>query len=167
MEQSTTQKKYGAELEEEGMKLKKNCVDLLRSWYLSSSQKSSTSNKVYCVPVRNATELYNAGMKFEKGSSYRLLDLKDATMKVLEIPQLILSNWTEPLLRNLTALEQFCYPNDSYIIDYIYFMNYLIDTAEDADLLIQGGIFVNYLGDSIAVAPLFNNLSKEVVLYRQ
>ncbi|XP_059668970.1 UPF0481 protein At3g47200-like [Cornus florida] len=151
------------ELQEAGMKFKKHFVYLLKVCLLPSSIKPSKT--VQYVPVRNATELQVAGMKFKKGLSNRMLDIQHA-MEVLEIPQLILSNWTEPLRRNLMALEQFYYPGDSYIIDYIHFMDSLIGTAKDADLLIKDEIFVNYLGDSIAVASLFNNLTKEATLFR-
>ncbi|XP_059639880.1 UPF0481 protein At3g47200-like [Cornus florida] len=142
----------------------KHFVDLLRLCHLPSNLRATASNSVNYLPVRTATELRDAGIKFKKGKSNCLLDIKHA-MKVLEIPQLILSNWTEPLLRNLTVLEQFYYPYDSYIIDYIHFMDNLIDTAKDADLLIQNGIFENYIGDSTTVAALFNNFTNEVLVW--
>ncbi|XP_059644924.1 UPF0481 protein At3g47200-like [Cornus florida] len=142
----------------------KHFVDLLRSCHLPSSLRPKPHLKVKFVPIRNATDLQAAGMKFKKGSSNRLLDIKH-DMKELKIPPLILCNWTEPLLRNLAALEQCQYPYDSYIIDYIYFMDKLIDSAEDVDLLIRNGIFENHLGDTSEVASLYNNLTKEVVFW--
>ncbi|XP_059640519.1 UPF0481 protein At3g47200-like [Cornus florida] len=142
----------------------KHFVDLLRLCHLPSSLRSAPSNSVNYVPIRNARTLRDAGIKFKKGPSNCLLDIRHV-MTRLEIPQLILSNWTEPLLRNLTVLEQFYYPYDSYFIDYIHFMDSLIDTAKDADILIQSGIFENYIGDSTTVAALFNNFPNEVSLW--
>ncbi|KAM7493063.1 hypothetical protein LguiB_027672 [Lonicera macranthoides] len=56
------------------------------------------------------------------------------------------------------TLELCHYPSDSYIIDYILFMDYLINTPKDIDQLVQSGILVNWPGDSKAAAHLINNL---------
>ncbi|XP_059643749.1 UPF0481 protein At3g47200-like [Cornus florida] len=84
---------------------------------------------------------------------------------VLEIPKFTVNNSTESLFRNLMALEQFHYRYNSYIIDYIQFMDGLIDTAKDAELLIQNEILDSYLSDCSAVATLFNNLTNEMILW--
>ncbi|XP_059640859.1 putative UPF0481 protein At3g02645 isoform X3 [Cornus florida] len=142
----------------------KHFVDLLRLCHLPSSLRPLLPPAmVKDVPIHNATELNEAGIKFKNGSSNRLLDITYA-MGVLEIPQLSVFDVTESLLRNLVALEQIHYPSDTYITDYILFMDSLIDTNKDVDLLVQNGVLANNLGDSSEVAGLFNSLSKEVFI---
>ncbi|XP_059642060.1 UPF0481 protein At3g47200-like isoform X1 [Cornus florida] len=145
----------------------KHFVDLLRLCLLPSSLRSPARCRVKYVPIRTATELREAGMEFWKGSSNCLLDIARRSKGELEIPQLTICAWTESFFLNLMALEQFHYLYDSYIIDYIHFMDNLIDTAKDANLLIQRGIFVNCLGESSAVASLFNKLTPNVTLWSQ
>ncbi|XP_059639064.1 putative UPF0481 protein At3g02645 [Cornus florida] len=140
----------------------KHFVDMLRLCYLPSSPRQAYQVKNVQIPT--VTELHGAGMKFKGSISNRKLDIRHAT-GVLEIPQLIVSDSTESLFRNLIAFEQFHYQYDSYIIDYIQFMDGLIDTAKDAELLIQNGILDSYLSDCSAVATLFNNLTKEMTLW--
>ncbi|XP_059645111.1 UPF0481 protein At3g47200-like [Cornus florida] len=141
----------------------KHFVDLLRLCYLPSSLRPE-AYKVKYVQVPTATELQGAGMKFRRSSSNLKLDIRHAR-GVLEIPKFTVNNSTESLFRNLMALEQFHYRYNSYIIDYIQFMDGLIDTAKDAELLIQNGILDSYLSDCSAVATLFNNLTKEMILW--
>ncbi|XP_059639066.1 UPF0481 protein At3g47200-like [Cornus florida] len=139
----------------------KNFVNLLRLCHLPSSPRSLPCNY---VPVPTATQLQEAGMKFKKGSSNCMLDITRGSMELLEIPHLTIWSGTESLLLNLVALEEYQYLFDSYIIDYIYFMDRLIDSAKDVDLLVQNKIFENRLGDSSAVASLFNKLALQVSL---
>ncbi|XP_059639063.1 UPF0481 protein At3g47200-like [Cornus florida] len=145
----------------------KHFVDLLRLCHLPPSLRSPPHGGVKYKPIHNATELQEAGMEFRhrKGSSKRMLDQAHSSREVLEIPQLGICDRTESFFLNLVALEQFHCPLDSYIIDYIHFMDNLIDTAKDADLLIQDGVFVNCLGDSFAVASLFNKLTPKVTIW--
>ncbi|KAM7490185.1 hypothetical protein LguiA_033106 [Lonicera macranthoides] len=111
----------------------------------------------------SATELNEAGVKFTTGSSNCLLDIKFSD-GVLEIPCISLYDKTESLIRNLMALELCHYSEDSYMIDYFSFMDFLLNTPKDVDLLIQNGIIKNWLGDSKQAAGLFNNLNKNIVI---
>nr|KYP34283.1 hypothetical protein KK1_044781 [Cajanus cajan] len=54
-----------------------------------------------------------------------------------------MEDWTEFLFRNVVALEQCYYPYESYIIDYAEIMDFLINTREDVDKLIQNKILIN------------------------
>ena len=111
--------------------------------------------------LQSATELAEAGVKFRKSTNLCSMDIKFSG-RVLEIPQLKVDDWTETLLRNIVALEQCHYPSNSYIIDYVAIMDFLINTGKDVDILIQNGIIINWLGDSNSVANLFNSLWKNV-----
>ncbi|XP_059641963.1 UPF0481 protein At3g47200-like [Cornus florida] len=141
-------------------------LDLLRSCHLPSSLRSLPAGSVKFVAVCNTTELKEVGMKFKRGSSNHLLDIQ-CTMDVLEIPHLCIHDGTEPLLRNLIAFEQCHYTLNSYIMDYVSFMDCLIDTAKDVDILIQNGITENQLSYSSSVSCLFNGLTTEMIWQAQ
>ncbi|KAJ7960614.1 hypothetical protein O6P43_021032 [Quillaja saponaria] len=141
----------------------KHFTDLLRKFHLPPMDKlPDRADRVKKIHQHTATELAGAGLKFKVASSKCLLDLKFSN-KVLEIPQFEVYNSTETLFRNLVALEQCYYPYQSYIIAYIGMMDFLINTAQDVEILVRKGILVNWLGDNDAAANLFNNLLKNII----
>ncbi|XP_057958663.1 UPF0481 protein At3g47200-like [Malania oleifera] len=138
---------------------------IFRSSFLRvcSTWRTGTSPTAERVSIRNATQLQDAGMKVKKSEKTRLLDI-DYEAGKLQIPHMKIRDETEIVLRNLIALEIFRYRHDSYIIDYVYFMDDFIDNTKDVDLLIRNGIIENWLGDNYSVAVMFNNLTKETSL---
>ncbi|KAK2996097.1 hypothetical protein RJ640_001767 [Escallonia rubra] len=142
----------------------KHFLDLLRTCHLPSTPRpQSTKEAESYIRIRSAAELKEAGIDFKRGSSDCLLDIRYSS-GVLQVPLIRVDDSTEIVLRNLVALEQCLYPYDSYVIDYIYFMDALIDTFKDVDLLTKKGIIKSDLGDSSTVAALFNNLGMNVML---
>ncbi|XP_040998216.1 UPF0481 protein At3g47200-like [Juglans microcarpa x Juglans regia] len=134
-------------------------VDLLRYFYLPPPQSlpersTEVAKEMYC-----ASQLAEAGLKFQLSSSKCSLDLK-YNKGVLEIPSFTLDNATEIYARNLMALEQCHYPDDAYVTDYIFMLDFLIDTGRDVDLLVREGILVNGLGDNNAA--FVNNLCTNI-----
>lgn len=136
-------------------------TDLIRTFHLPplSSQPRRQSKSV--KNLQSATELVEAGVRFRKSASPCLLDFKFSG-RILEIPELKVDDSTETLFRNLVALEQCHYSSDSYITDFVAIMDFLINTSNDVDLLVQEGVIVNWLGDANSVANLFNSLWKNV-----
>ena len=111
-----------------------------------------------------ATQLHEAGVKFKVSSSKCLHDIKfDLKNGVLEIPCLQLYDDTEVLIRNVMALEQYSNWDKNYVMDYFLFMDFLINTTKDIDLLCNKGIVANYLGDNKAAASFINNLNTNIV----
>ncbi|KAJ7960483.1 hypothetical protein O6P43_020917 [Quillaja saponaria] len=144
-----------------GMEIK-HFTDLLRKFHLLQMDKlPDRADRVKEIHQHTVTGLVGAGLKCKVASSICLLDLKFSN-KVLEIPQFEVDNNTETLFRNLLALEQCHYPYQSYIIDYIGMMDFLINTAQDVEILVRKGIMVNWLGDDDAAANLFNNLLENI-----
>ncbi|KAK6927512.1 Protein of unknown function DUF247, plant [Dillenia turbinata] len=139
----------------------KHLLDLLRTFQPPSNSREETDKVFEFLP--RATELHKAGVKFKKVSSGCLLDIHFQNY-ILKIPCLKLYNKTESYFRNLMAFEQCHYPYDSCILDFVFLMDYLINTTEDVDLLIQSGVIVNWLGDAAAVATPFNNLSTNLTV---
>ncbi|KAK9285247.1 hypothetical protein L1049_024436 [Liquidambar formosana] len=137
----------------------------------------------------SATELQEAGIKFMKNKSFEKNEslggpvlvvtnrggLESMTPPseikfsngVLKIPRLTIDQNTESLFRNLLAYEQqsLSFPF-SYIADYIGFMDILIDTEKDVQILRHSDIIQNGLGDDEAVCKMFNHFCKNLVLSR-
>ncbi|KAK1591901.1 hypothetical protein Q3G72_015633 [Acer saccharum] len=132
----------------------KHLVEFVHNILLSSSparmeayrtKKDRSDWKFICC----AREIQEAGIKFLKVEGGSLFDIK-FDYGVLKIPVLSIQDHTESVFRNLIAYEQFT-PTDAgspnLVIDYIVFMDCLINTPEDAELLRRHGIIDNWLGD--------------------
>ncbi|XP_022962574.1 putative UPF0481 protein At3g02645 [Cucurbita moschata] len=81
--------------------------------------------------------------------------------EVFKIPPLGIDDNFETMIRNLIAFEQISLAKENKCIQYITFMDYLISTEEDVNLLENAGIIINDIGGSAnEVAKLFNDLCK-------
>ena len=81
----------------------------------------------------------------------------------LVIPPFEINHGTEHIFRNIMALEQCHYPKEAYICNYIVLLDFLINTRDDAELLVDKKIIVHSLGSSKEVAKMVNKLGKEIV----
>ncbi|XP_058203961.1 UPF0481 protein At3g47200-like [Rhododendron vialii] len=142
----------------------KHFVDLLRLCYLPSTLRSLPPNRIKLVTIPTARVLQEVGLSIRKGSSIQVLDIQYAE-GVLTIPQFGIHDDSEFELRNLIAFEICHCLSDSYIIDYVVFMDSLMDTAQDVDILAQDEIFESLLFDHASVATLFHNLTLGVVWF--
>ncbi|GMP85791.1 hypothetical protein CsSME_00038829 [Camellia sinensis var. sinensis] len=119
----------------------------------------------------SASDLDLAGVKL-KGTGEDMFNVKFHKPPCLfrracfEIPTLSIYDGTEPLLRNLIAFEQCCLAVPRHMTSYGFFMDTLINSAEDVKLLEKAEILHNYLGTSEEASDLFNNICKEVVVGR-
>ncbi|XP_022722895.1 UPF0481 protein At3g47200-like isoform X1 [Durio zibethinus] len=113
-----------------------------------------------------ATELQEAGIRFKKADGNNVFDVKfeNGTVK---IPTLEIDDHTECFLRNLIAFEQF-FPGRSlnHVTDYMNFMDCLINSPKDVELLRQRGIINNWLGNDEVIATMFNMLGDSVSISR-
>ncbi|XP_019082788.1 PREDICTED: uncharacterized protein LOC104700637 isoform X2 [Camelina sativa] len=66
-------------------------------------------------------------------------------------------------MRNLMALEQCHYPLTAYVCNYIAFLDFLIDSEQDVDLLVKKGIVKNSFGHKESVAEMVNKLCLGIV----
>ncbi|ESR34127.1 hypothetical protein CICLE_v10006434mg [Citrus x clementina] len=113
-----------------------------------------------------ATNLKEAGIKFEKIEGESLLSIDfDKDAGILKIPTLTIDDDTESFFRNISVYEQF-FPIDAHapFINYLKFMDCLINTAKDVELLCENKILHNCLGDDEVVANMFNRLGDSVAL---
>ncbi|TXG69024.1 hypothetical protein EZV62_003959 [Acer yangbiense] len=145
----------------------KHFTDLRRYFLMQNHPESNTQGKIEDLPC--ASKLDASGVRFTcEEKEDRLLDLKFLTSKggsilpfckryELHIPRIMVNDWTEILMRNVMALEQCHYPKETHVCNYIAFLDFLINTEKDADLLLEKGIIVNYLGENKAIVRMFNN----------
>ncbi|XP_044476247.1 putative UPF0481 protein At3g02645 [Mangifera indica] len=147
--------------------------DLLRCAFLQN-YPSKNHQKGYITKIPNAVKLYGSGVKFKRHDvpdcllDIRLGEQKQRIpcfkVKELKLPFLPVDDNTEPLLRNIMALEQLHYSNDAWICSYVKLLDYFIETEEDVDLLHGKGIIENCLGDNASVANIFNKICNEISL---
>ncbi|QHN76507.1 UPF0481 protein [Arachis hypogaea] len=143
-------------------------IDLSRKFLLTSSRllqpsASGCLRKAEFPHIYSATELNEAGVKFKvKKNNQCMLDL-ELSGHCLRVPSIRVTAFTEAILRNLIAFEQCHCMKESYLADYIVALDFLINTEKDVDLLIKKGIIENWLGDSNAVAEMFNGLALRVI----
>lgn len=62
------------------------------------------------------------------------------------------------------AWEQCHYSRDTHFCNYIILLDYLIDTEEDIELLVEQGILSNFLGDPQVAAEMINKVTKNIML---
>ncbi|GAB2232662.1 hypothetical protein Drorol1_Dr00011704 [Drosera rotundifolia] len=143
-------------------------VDLFRTCFLPKRLRDSRVKVKGKIEFRpRVTELREAGVRFEKidKSSSSLLDI-EFDKGILKIPQLKLQSDTESFFRNLVAYEHCHHWWDSYIIDYIALLDFLINTPKDVETLVDKEIIVNWLGNSEEAADVFKSLFKHC-LFKQ
>ena len=136
-------------------------TDLIRTFHLQDPLPSRIDGKII-KHLPSVTELSEAGLRFKVLESESCLLKLDFSGRVLEIPQLVVEDGTETLFRNMVALEQCHYPFQSYITDYVDFLDFLVNTNRDVDILVQERVFLNWLGDTDSVATMINGLMKDI-----
>lgn len=113
-----------------------------------------------------ASRLKELGIRFKKRdvSDTDFLDIK-FHKGVIEIPTIEVWDKTQIEFLNLIAFEQ-CYLNcKKYITTYIIFMDWLINTAPDVEILRRKGIIIDYLHNDKLVASHFNCMAKEAIMH--
>lgn len=144
-------------------------LDLMRSYYAPSNigtiiDVDECRKRRYIVSP-TATALYEAGIKLQVAPNNNTSELLDIHFdKAKRIPTLIIPKlWTEDqtmsLFRNMIAYEQCMCFDINYINDYHYFLDCLIDTPRDVELLVCAGIIENCLGYEV-LCGMFNGMSR-------
>ncbi|XP_049388311.1 putative UPF0481 protein At3g02645 [Solanum stenotomum] len=145
----------------------KHLIHLVHIFSCHGNRMKKLNNSIKCQRVMpNATELSEAGVSFAKEKNVTsLFDIKFEN-GLMTIPYFLVLDGTETLLRNLIAYEQQSSDVDpTYFSDYATFMDHLIDSEKDVNLLRQKGIIENWIGEDKEVASLFNKIRKGVTTY--
>ncbi|KAF5464928.1 hypothetical protein F2P56_014965 [Juglans regia] len=133
--------------------------------------KKFVATKDMMKSIYNATALKEAGIKFQKAKHRTTFACIKFSNGVLEIPPLRIEDETESFLRNLIAYERYSRPhtdispetNIDCVTDYACFMDDLISSPKDVELLRQNEIIENWLGDDEVASSMFNKLCHHVV----
>ncbi|XP_027082543.1 UPF0481 protein At3g47200-like [Coffea eugenioides] len=132
-----------------------------------SQDNCSTSGEVN-EHIKCASELRQAGIKFETANkSVSWLDIA-FEKGVMKIPTLDVHDVTECVFRNLIGFELYMINglyDRRYVIDYVTFMDSLIASSRDVEKLRRQKIITKWLGDDEAISSVFNGLVKEVETY--
>ncbi|KAM3750297.1 hypothetical protein ACB098_04G026500 [Castanea mollissima] len=143
-------------------------TDLLRTYQIPPLEKRPES-----VCHGQSDLLYTASQLHKAGVKFKVVEKSDCRFDiifekgVLKIPAFELNDWTEVATRNIMALEQTHYIDDTYFTDHLFLMDSLINTKEDVDLLCENKILVNYLGDNNAAYSMINDLNKGITWMMQ
>ncbi|KAL3726717.1 hypothetical protein ACJRO7_031591, partial [Eucalyptus globulus] len=118
-----------------------------------------------CIPVMpSAIELRESGVRFRAAQGGKLSDIKFEN-GTLKLPVLYVEDDTESKFRNLITYEQHRQSRDiKYFTDYVTFMDCLINSSKDVEVLRRAGIIKNYLGDDKVVAQMFNKMGDHVTV---
>ncbi|GAY33155.1 hypothetical protein CUMW_005890 [Citrus unshiu] len=122
---------------------------------------------IHCV-----VKLHESGVIFRRFKDAEcLIDIRFKKPKLpqiilasseLQIPRIGIYDGTECLIRNVMALEQCHYPQETVMCNYISLMDRLIDTEGDVNLLVEAGIISNGVGDIAKIAKMFNQLCQHI-----
>ncbi|XP_020594579.1 UPF0481 protein At3g47200-like, partial [Phalaenopsis equestris] len=115
--------------------------------------------------MRSATRLHEAGITFQQSPSTALtaIDFKPRC-GILTLPCITVDDTTQYEFLNMVALEHLHAGCGSEISSYLAFMDALVDSAEDVQLLHKNGLVNNGLGSDDDFARLFNSMSREVIV---
>ncbi|XP_041010655.1 UPF0481 protein At3g47200-like [Juglans microcarpa x Juglans regia] len=143
---------YGKELHEAGVEFNK----------AKKFKRLLALREIEARNIHGATELAKAGIKFKaKKSDVFSIKFNNGLM---EISPLSIEDHTETYLRNLIAYEQYCHQDNdvNYVYNYVHFMDRLINTPKDVELLRRKGIIHNNLGDDEVISTMVNKLGHHV-----
>ncbi|XP_068655830.1 UPF0481 protein At3g47200-like [Aristolochia californica] len=131
------------------------------------SLENPTFETLTIKAIPSAKRVQDAGIKIRKkeGTGFSAICF-NKNRGLLEIPHLHIDNNTDILLRNLVAWEQ-CHPDaGQFFTGYAIFMDYIINSSKDVEILLQNGIIEQSLGSDEEVASIFNGLSTNLVYKR-
>ncbi|KAG8362931.1 hypothetical protein BUALT_BualtUnG0022300 [Buddleja alternifolia] len=112
--------------------------------------------------IQSAGKLREANVKFKRSESNSFFKIEFEN-GVLSLPHLIIEDRTEDFFRNVIAYEQYLQDKEiRFVTDYVKFMDCLIDSSRDVEILRHRGIIESWLGDDEMIANMFNKLTESV-----
>ncbi|XP_076889652.1 UPF0481 protein At3g47200-like [Bidens hawaiensis] len=110
---------------------------------------------------RSVTDLKESGVKIKKAENCQPLDVS-FKRRVLKIAPVSMDDYRFTLFRNMVAFEQCHFACRPHVTAYVFFLDRLINSAEDIELLHYSGVMQHTLGGNKHAARLVNKLCKEV-----
>ncbi|OWM81468.1 UPF0481 protein At3g47200-like [Punica granatum] len=112
--------------------------------------------------IHCAVELTEAGLKIRKRENCDLLDISYSD-RVLKIPPLYIDDNTVPMFFNFVAFEQCDKEAKPFFTNFFIFLDSLIYSKLDIQILHREGIINHVLGSDKGVAILINTLGRQIV----
>ncbi|KAH0450095.1 hypothetical protein IEQ34_020787 [Dendrobium chrysotoxum] len=109
----------------------------------------------YEEKVQSAIELRKAGVSFCKSNTKNFRDI-NFNGGILSLPPLEIDDTTESLLLNRMAFERLHAIAGNEVIAYAFFMDGLINIADDVALLRTEEIIMSWVGCDGNIANMFN-----------
>lgn len=115
--------------------------------------------------VPSAVEIRESGIRFKRSTTNKLCDI-DLEYGVLRMPQIVVRDGTKKEFLNLMAFEHLRRDimTDVSVTNYVFFMDNIIDTEADVELLKKKDIIEHTLDTNMEVANLFNNMKKGAMM---
>ncbi|XP_023736177.1 UPF0481 protein At3g47200 [Lactuca sativa] len=135
--------------------------DTHSSFLLPTSATHSTIELDRAGVIFKPNEYDSLQLAIEFKSSRSLWCSLSREKPTLRMPVLRIDNYTELVLRNIIAYEQY-FGNVSYVTGYAMAMDMLIDSEDDIAKLIESKVIVNHLGSNEKAANALNSLCKEL-----
>jgi hypothetical protein len=123
-------------------------------WQGSDSGRYEYERRTPCAVV-----LSEAGIKFKKSDTDNIHDI-DFQNGVLTMPLFGFGDETEMELLNLMAFEWLHPDAGGDVVEYIDFVDKIIESEKDVALLSSKGMFVNMSGSDKKAVQMFNTLTK-------
>uniref|UniRef100_A0A0E0R9F0 Uncharacterized protein n=1 Tax=Oryza rufipogon TaxID=4529 RepID=A0A0E0R9F0_ORYRU len=142
-------------------------LDVLQK-IVSGTRRNSQMSTEDDVHMPSAAELRDAGIRFKVSKGKGFGSTVSFKRGVLHVPEILLYDSAERMFLNLMAFEKLHPDTGNEVTAFVYFMDYLINTAKDVQLLRDRGIIKHGLGSEEAVANLINNtLTKGAAIDRE
>ena len=124
------------------------------------SKKAEGSKKKY-NRLPNASQLLKAGIRF-KACEGNISVIKYNKRKFqLDLPQIVVADNTEDILRNLLAHEQTSKEGGEFCM-YAFIMDSLIDTPDDLAILTKSHVIENLLGSDERLVQMWNDMCRNL-----
>uniref|UniRef100_A0A0E0F6B4 Uncharacterized protein n=1 Tax=Oryza meridionalis TaxID=40149 RepID=A0A0E0F6B4_9ORYZ len=108
-------------------------------------------------PMPSAAELHEAGIRFKVSKGSRFAGTVSFERGVLHVPKILLYGGASSMFLNLMAFEKLHPGVGNEVTAFVFFMDELINTAKDVQLLKAKEIIDHGMGSDEAVADLINN----------
>ncbi|KAL6192148.1 hypothetical protein ACLB2K_038535 [Fragaria x ananassa] len=138
----------------------------------SSKDKRYGKDVRYLPQIRTATDLSEAHIKFQSVARESIMDIRFEQggflgKSTLKIPQLNIGRSSETLFRNFIAIEQLYHGYFDEITSYVIFMDDLISSKEDLELLSRKKIIISDWKSNEEGCKFFNSLYKDILVIRE
>jgi uncharacterized protein DUF247 len=135
-------------------------IHLLEYFYKSMIPETKPENGKQCQKLFSASKLRSYGIKFKaitERPTFTSIQF-DKTNRTLALPTIVMHHErTEIVLKNLIAYE-IVYQSTKTVKEYALFMDYLIDTVKDLQILAEAGIIENKMGSDENAIRLWNTI---------